>query len=111
MRRVQRLNLHQHLEEVASQSSQGKKEKKTKRYTSNKTSLVCHCYRKKGHSVANCWYSEVCSFCGKKGHLVASCWEKQATCHKPNLLLEEEWKEDFPNPTTNSKAHGEKRSM
>jgi hypothetical protein len=30
--------------------------------------------------------------------------------HMPQaiLFLEEEWKEDFPKPTTNSKAHGEK---
>jgi hypothetical protein len=52
-------------------------------------------------------HAKACSFCGKKGHLEASCWEKQAICHKP-IISEEEWKEDFSNPTTNSEAHGRK---
>jgi hypothetical protein len=62
------------------------KKTKSKKSASNKTSLVCHCYKKKGHITINCWYSKACSFYGKKGHLEASCWEKQATCHKTDYF-------------------------
>jgi hypothetical protein len=40
------------LRESNKKINQGKKKKKTKRSTSNKTFLVCHCCKKRGHNIA-----------------------------------------------------------
>jgi hypothetical protein len=63
-----------------------KKKKKTRRSTSNKKFLVCHCCKKRGHTIHNCWYAEACSFCGKKGHCEAACWKKQAMFPRPDCF-------------------------
>jgi len=52
--------------------NRGKKKKNTKRSSSNKTSLVCHCCEKRCHNIMHCWCAKACSLCGNKGHHVAS---------------------------------------
>lgn len=85
------------------------KKKKTKRYALEKTSLICHCRRKKGHNIANCWYLEVCFFCGKKSNLEASYMEKKFTCHKPKCFQRKNGKKTCPRqPKT--QRHMEKKS-
>jgi hypothetical protein len=64
----------------------GEKKRKTTRYSLNGTFLVFHCYKKRGHYNASCWYTKACSYRGKKGHHEASCWEKQDMCHMPKCF-------------------------
>jgi hypothetical protein len=63
-----------------------KKKKKTKRSTLNKTFLVCHYCKKRGHTIDIYWYAEACSHFGKKGHCEVACWEKQFMFHELNFL-------------------------
>jgi hypothetical protein len=49
--------------------NRGNKSKKTKRYTSNKTSIFFHYCRRKCHNIINYFYSKACSFCKKNGHI------------------------------------------
>jgi hypothetical protein len=77
--------------------SERKKKKKTKGSTSNKTFLVCHCCKKRGHTIDNCWYIETCSHCGKKGHLEASCLGEEATyCHRKDCFQRRNGKKASP---------------
>jgi hypothetical protein len=50
-----------------------KKNKNTKGSTSNMTFVICHCCKKRVHTIDICWYEETCSHCGKKFHLEISC--------------------------------------
>jgi hypothetical protein len=109
MRRARRLSLHHHLEEAASQSTRERRRRRPRGIASNKTSLVCHYCKRKGHNTVNYWYSEACSFCKKKGHLEASCWEKQATCHKPKCFSKEGMERRLPQ--SNNKLRGTWRKV
>jgi len=50
-----------------------KKNKNTRGSTSNTKFIICHCCKKRVHTIDNCWYEETCSHCGKKFHLEISC--------------------------------------
>jgi hypothetical protein len=110
MRRVHKLNLHLHSERNNKPISERKKKKKTRGSMSNKTFLVCHCCKKRGHTIDNCWYAKTCSHCGKKGHLEASCWEKQATCHRTDCFQRRNGKKASP-IQKQTQRHMERRSM
>jgi hypothetical protein len=104
-RRVQRLSLHLHLEEVVSRSVRRRRRILGMHQVTHPLFVIS--IGRKAIALSTIGTQRLFSFYGKKGHLEESCWEKQATCHQARLISEEEWKEDFPNPTMNSKAHGE----
>jgi hypothetical protein len=76
------------LRESSEPISERKKNNKTKGSTSNKKFHVCHCCKKRGHTIPSFWYAEACSFCEKKGHCEAICWKKQAMFHMPDCFPE-----------------------